>query len=58
MEMIAVGADGSVTVKMTAAEARDVRDDFGRTWSSDISDASHYLYRLLAIVHGEPKEAR
>jgi hypothetical protein len=58
VECTAVGDDGSVTIRMTANEARDVRDDFGRTWSSDISDASHYLYRLLATVHGDPEVTR
>jgi hypothetical protein len=54
MQMIAVGSDGSVTVKLTAEEARKVRDDLhtaGQPW-----DASYTLARHIAMIHGDPKE--
>lgn len=46
-------ADGTTTIYMTAAEAKAVRDDLGKTWSADISPASDSLYQLLAGFYGD-----
>ena len=58
MEITSVGANGSVTIRMTADEAKAVRDDLGKTWSKDISGSSDTLYRLLAAIHGDAEVSR
>jgi hypothetical protein len=49
MEMIAVERDGSVTVKLSATEAKAVRDELAASTSPAYS-----LSRHIAMVHGEP----
>lgn len=56
MQIVSVESDGSVTVKLTADEAKHVRDTLhvnSKPW-----DASYTLSRHLAMVHGEPNVTR
>jgi hypothetical protein len=47
VESIRIEPGGTITVRMTAAEAADVRENLGGIWGSDISVASDKLHRLL-----------
>ena len=49
MEMIAIEHDGSVTVKLSATEAKAVRDELAASTSP-----AYALSRHIAMVHGEP----
>lgn len=56
MQIVTIEPDGSVTVRLTAAEAMDLRDNLhvnSKPW-----DASYTLSRHLAMVHGEPTTSR
>jgi hypothetical protein len=47
VESIRIEPDGTITIRMTAAEASAVRKDLGGIWGSDISVAGDKLHRLL-----------
>ncbi|MFF8100217.1 hypothetical protein ACF07S_10635 [Streptomyces sp. NPDC016640] len=47
MEIVSIGNDGIVTVKMTAQEAAAVRDDLGQIWASKVSQPGDKLHSLL-----------
>lgn len=47
MEIVDLKNDGTVTVKMTAAEAKEVREDLGETSSGKISRSGDQLHSLL-----------
>jgi hypothetical protein len=52
VEIVTIDPDGSVTVRLTAAEAKEVRDDAAsrKPWG-----ASYTLSRHIAMIHGEPE---
>ncbi|MFG2269124.1 hypothetical protein ACGFNY_05040 [Streptomyces chartreusis] len=47
MEIVKLEDDGTVTVKMTAQEAAQVRDDIGQKPASSVSPAGDQLHSLL-----------
>lgn len=47
MRILSIKADGTVTVEMTAAEAKEVRDDLGQTWANKVSQPGDQLHSLL-----------
>jgi hypothetical protein len=50
MEIVKLDNDGTVTIKMTAAEAKEVREGIGETWATRRSKASNELHSLLECV--------
>jgi hypothetical protein len=47
MQIVTMKADGTVTIEMTAAETKDVRDDLGRQPASKVSRSGDQLHSLL-----------
>ncbi|MFI2761384.1 hypothetical protein ACH5A3_21320 [Streptomyces echinatus] len=47
MEIVKLDNDGTVTVKMTAAEAREVRDDLGGIAFTLVTKSGDKLHSLL-----------
>ena len=57
METTAVDPDGSVTVKMTAEEAKAVAAQLAEGATRLSTEPGWRLRRLIAMVHGEPEAA-
>ncbi|MGW0920104.1 hypothetical protein ACWD3J_13940 [Streptomyces sp. NPDC002755] len=47
MEIVSIDKDGTVTVRMAAAEARDVRNDIGQQPARQVSKSGDQLHSLL-----------
>lgn len=47
MEIVKIDSDGTVTVKMTAAEAKEVRDDLGGIAFTLVTKSGDKLHSLL-----------
>ncbi|MEV7034607.1 hypothetical protein AB0N99_30800 [Streptomyces sp. NPDC093272] len=47
MEIVHIDSDGTVTMKMTAAEAREVRDDIGGIPFTLVTKSGDKLHSLL-----------
>jgi hypothetical protein len=47
VEIVSIGTDGAVTVKMSAQDAAAVRDDLGAIWANKVSQAGDKLHSLL-----------
>jgi hypothetical protein len=47
MQIVKLEDDGTVTIKMSAAEAKGVRDDIDETWATRRSQPSDELRSLL-----------
>lgn len=47
MEIVNIAQDGTVTVKMTAREAKEVREDLVQIWADKISQSGDKLHSLL-----------
>jgi hypothetical protein len=47
MKIVSIDADGTVVVEMSAAEAKEVRDDLGQQPASKVSRSGDQLHSLL-----------
>lgn len=47
MEIVSIDKDGTVTVKMSAAEAKEVRADLGAIPFTKVTKSGDKLHRLL-----------
>lgn len=52
MKVITIADNGTLTLELTAAEARQIRDDLGQTDVSTLSPAGDRLHGYLESIHG------
>ena len=58
MQIITLADDGTVTLELTAEEARQIRDNIGNSDSRRVSTAADRLHGYLETTHGPTRKPR